>query len=143
MNFTEAMSAMFAGKKVRCAEWPADQYMFYDPEAWGLKDETGMTLDLHDLDHEGTWEEFTGPVRMSVVKITDDWFDIVGDLGPDEVRVVLHVAKHVADRLRLGARQYGALDIAADKRDWAHEASEEMADGAIYLAIDALKRGGT
>jgi hypothetical protein len=78
---------------------------------------------------------------MSVTKITDDWFDVVGDLGPDEVRVVLHVAKHVADRLRLGARQYGALNIAADNRDWTHEANEELVDGTIYLAIDALKRG--
>lgn len=59
----------------------------------------------------------------------------VTDLGPDEVRVL----RRIAERLRLGRRLYGRLDIAKDGRDWRKEASEEALDQSVYLAIDLLK----
>jgi len=34
---------------------------------------------------------------------------------------------------------YGALDLATDRRDFAHEALEEAADGLVYVA-SALMR---
>ena len=57
------------------------------------------------------------------------------DLGPDESRVV----EAVAARLRMGARQYGPLDLATDRRDWRHEAAEEALDLAAYLACELLR----
>lgn len=57
------------------------------------------------------------------------------DLRNDELRVVLLVA----ERLGMGARQYGALDIAGDSRNWRREAAEELLDGCIYLAAQSLR----
>ena len=57
------------------------------------------------------------------------------DLGPDESRVV----EAVAARLRMGARQYGPLDVEGDRRDWRHEAAEEALDLAAYLACELLR----
>ena len=59
----------------------------------------------------------------------------IEDLGDDEVRVLLYLA----DRLHMGAGQYGPLDIATDPRDWTAEARAEFADGAVYLAIRGLR----
>lgn len=55
-------------------------------------------------------------------------------LGDDEVRVLALIAT----RLRTGAKQYGALAIARDQRDWAKEAAEEYLDATVYLAIAAI-----
>lgn len=57
-------------------------------------------------------------------------------LGADELRVLLAIA----ERLTLGAVEYGALDIEHDTRNWRAEASAESLDRAVYLAIDDLKR---
>ena len=61
------------------------------------------------------------------------------ELGDDELRVVLLVAK----RLAMGRKAYGPLDIKGDARDWQHEASEEALDCAVYLAAETLRREGT
>lgn len=55
----------------------------------------------------------------------------VAELGADELRVL----RLIADRLALGARQYGTLDLAADRRDLRREALAEAADLSIYLAM--------
>jgi hypothetical protein len=55
----------------------------------------------------------------------------VAELGADEVRVLLTLAK----RLAMGQRCYGALDLAHDVRDWRRECLEELVDAAIYRAI--------
>jgi hypothetical protein len=60
---------------------------------------------------------------------------ICAELGPDERRVIALIA----ERLAAGRRIYGELDLEADRRDFAAEASEELIDGAIYLAAGALK----
>ncbi len=58
------------------------------------------------------------------------------DLGDDERRVL----ETIAARLRMGARQYGPLDIGGDARDWQREAAEELLDGCVYLACEAMRR---
>jgi|HubBroStandDraft_2_1064218.scaffolds.fasta_scaffold47142_4 hypothetical protein len=60
------------------------------------------------------------------------------ELGDDEVRVVVLVAK----RLAVGRKCYGPLDIKGDPRDWRHEASEELLDGCVYLAAETLRSEG-
>ncbi len=60
------------------------------------------------------------------------------DLGADERRVL----EVIADRLRMGGRQYGALDIAGDPRDWAAEALEEALDLAVYIGAELRRRAG-
>ena len=59
------------------------------------------------------------------------------ELGVDELRVI----DLIASRLLVGLKQYGALNIAEDRRDWRAQADEEWADAAVYAAIDLLKRG--
>lgn len=63
----------------------------------------------------------------------------VGGLGRDELRVLVRVL----DRLRIGRERYGPLDIAGSDKDWHREALEEHLDGAIYLAMDSLRRDGS
>jgi hypothetical protein len=57
------------------------------------------------------------------------------DLGPDERAVLMAIA----DRLRHGAKLYGPLRVASDRRDWRQEAAEELFDGCVYLALAASK----
>lgn len=64
--------------------------------------------------------------------------DKAAGLGDDELRVLCWIA----DRLCVGQRQYGRLDIVHDPRDWRRERSEEIADALVYSAIDDLKKGG-
>lgn len=82
--------------------------------------------------------EHTDPepdARLAVGSVA--WVSVAG-LGPDELRVVMHVI----ERLRIGRERYGPLDLATNPKDWRNEATEEFLDGAIYLAMDAVKRGG-
>ena len=58
-------------------------------------------------------------------------------LGDDELRVLLYVAS----RLRMGAQQYGRLDLATDRRDWRVELGQEAADALVYAACAALAKG--
>lgn len=62
--------------------------------------------------------------------------EVAAELGRDELAVLVLVA----ERLRLGRRRYGELDLAADHRDFRTEALEEAADGLVYAAA-ALMRG--
>ena len=60
-----------------------------------------------------------------------DLLDVVAELGPDERRVLLVLAR----RLRAGQAAYGRLDVAHDRRDWRKERAEELADALVYGAI--------
>lgn len=51
-----------------------------------------------------------------------------------------HILHLISDRLEHGRKQYGDLDLAADKRDWNQEALEEALDLAVYLACALIKR---
>jgi hypothetical protein len=57
------------------------------------------------------------------------------ELGEQERAVVLAIA----ERLAMGRRQYGPLDVAGDPRDWRKEASEEALDCAVYLACEVMR----
>lgn len=61
------------------------------------------------------------------------------DLGSDELRVL----QAIAARLTMGARQYGMLSISGDARDWQKEGAEELLDGCVYLACEAIRRRST
>ena len=45
---------------------------------------------------------------------------------------------YVAQRLELGREHYGALNLGTDRRDWARERDEELADACVYSACEAL-----
>jgi hypothetical protein len=60
-----------------------------------------------------------------------DLLMVVSELGPDERRVLLVLAR----RLLAGQTTYGRLDVATDGRDWRKERAEELADALIYGAI--------
>lgn len=63
---------------------------------------------------------------------------ILDDLGDDEVRVLLAIAR----RLAMGRRQYGELALETDRRDWRRETSEEVLDACVYMACALLTRRG-
>jgi hypothetical protein len=73
---------------------------------------------------------------LMVKREPQDLHTIIPQLGQDERRVLAHIA----ERLLIGQRQYGLLDIANDQRDWTKEASEEAFDQAVYVAIRALAK---
>lgn len=56
-------------------------------------------------------------------------------VDPDAFQVVKLMAERVAD----GTAQYGALNIANDKRDPMKEAAEEVADGLFYAGLALMK----
>ena len=63
--------------------------------------------------------------------------DIAGEcakLGGDE----LEVLRHIARRLVVGGRQYGALSLDTDDRDWNREAEEELVDAMVYRACRSI-----
>ena len=64
---------------------------------------------------------------------------LAAQLGEDEVRVLARIA----ERLRSGARVYGRMDLATDKRAFrTTEAREELEDALVYLACAWLKQQG-
>jgi hypothetical protein len=64
---------------------------------------------------------------------------VVGELGDDELRVMVTLAR----RLLEGQRCYGKLSLATDSRDWKKERSAEIQDLLIYDAFEVLRREGT
>lgn len=50
----------------------------------------------------------------------------------------LDVLGWVAERLNLGRKRYGVLDLETDVREWVREAHEEAIDLAVYRAIAAM-----
>lgn len=63
---------------------------------------------------------------------------ILENLNDDERNVVLGVALKVARRVHMGRQQYGALDLATDRRNWMDEIEAEMLDGNIYVEFAKL-----
>lgn len=56
-------------------------------------------------------------------------------LGRDELDVLVRIAK----RLRMGAAQYGRLDIHGDARTWRKEMLEEMLDALVYGSAELVR----
>lgn len=65
---------------------------------------------------------------------------ILENLNDDERNVVLDVALGLARRMFTGRQRYAPLNLATDRRDWVSEATEEMLDGAAYLAMALVQR---
>jgi hypothetical protein len=63
---------------------------------------------------------------------------VVGELGDDEVRVMVTLGR----RLLLGQQTYGRLDLATDSRDWRQERTAEIIDLLVYSAFETLRREG-
>ena len=61
--------------------------------------------------------------------------DVLAELGEDEYRVMLVLAK----RLLEGQRCYGSVDLANDPRDFRHERAMEIADLLVYSAFAELQ----
>jgi hypothetical protein len=61
-------------------------------------------------------------------------------LNRDEYAVAVEVLAQVTTRLRTGAKEYGPLALETDKRDWVHEANKEAIDGAVYHAMERIRR---
>lgn len=64
--------------------------------------------------------------------------DVCAELGTEELRVLVLVA----ERLRVGQRRYGRFDLATDRRDFHHEALEEVADALVYAACGLMRGRG-
>lgn len=56
-------------------------------------------------------------------------------LGPDELEVLAVVAERLAE----GRRRYGELRPESDRRDFALEALEEVADAMVYAAAGLIR----
>jgi len=57
-------------------------------------------------------------------------------LEPDAVATIAYLA----DRLLMGQRYYGKIDLATDPRDWVKERREELGDLLVYTAFGELKK---
>lgn len=64
---------------------------------------------------------------------------ILAELNGDEQAVVINIALKVGRRVLLGRQQYGALNLATDRRNWRDEIEAELLDGNIYVEFEALK----
>jgi hypothetical protein len=58
----------------------------------------------------------------------------LNEFNVDELRTLAIIA----DRLYMGRKQYGALDLANDSRDWREEWRQELVDGLIYSVFRKL-----
>ena len=76
--------------------------------------------------------------RAEGIEVTsaDKIVALLSHLNDDETTVLLRIT----ERLVIGRKQYGALDVATDRRDWTKEANEEALDLAVYLAIKTVGR---
>jgi hypothetical protein len=72
-------------------------------------------------------------VSATIRKAIDDALD---KLEPDAVLAIAYLA----DRLLMGQRYYGKIDIATDPRDWNNERRDEIGDLLVYSAFAELKR---
>jgi hypothetical protein len=60
----------------------------------------------------------------------------IDQLEPDALRVL----EFLASRMLVGQREYGALDLKNDPRDFVKERTEEVGDLLVYTAFETLKK---
>ena len=61
-------------------------------------------------------------------------------LPPDECEIVTRAAEMVAEGAGIGLGSYGPLRLDRDKRDFRHEAEQEVRDLLFYLIADNLRQ---
>lgn len=66
----------------------------------------------------------------------EDLDKVLDQLEPDALRAIAYLA----DRLLMGQRYYGKIDLATDPRDWEKERRDEIGDLLVYSAFGELKR---
>lgn len=75
-----------------------------------------------------------------VSAVADDLHDrivnLLDEMEPDALRTMLYLA----ERLMLGQRAYGKLDLKTDPRNWPEEQRAEIGDLLVYFAFEELKR---
>jgi hypothetical protein len=64
--------------------------------------------------------------------------EVAAQLGNDELALVVLVAT----RAMVGQRRYGLLAVESDRRDFIHEAVEEVTDGLFYVGAALLAARG-
>lgn len=99
---------------------------------------SGLARLLADLEHLRKQRDDLQVSNSKLLKLTraGNEAGLLVGLGADERRVLAVLA----DRLRGGAKAYGALDLASDRRDFEKERGEEVADLLVYSAFAELKR---
>lgn len=75
------------------------------------------------------------PVPPDDLALWASLYEHARQLRGDELRVLVTQA----ERLAMGRKQYGALDIDKDSRDWIEQAVEEGLDHISYLTIELVK----
>ncbi len=65
--------------------------------------------------------------------------ELIASMPASERRVVLYYTRRVCG---LGLQEYGALDLATDKRDFDAETLAEFADAVFYQSIAVMKGRG-
>jgi hypothetical protein len=69
----------------------------------------------------------------------DKIVDLLHEMGIAELRSMLYLA----ERLMLGQRTYGRLDLKTDPRNWKEEQKAEIGDLLVYFAFEELKHRGS
>jgi hypothetical protein len=73
---------------------------------------------------------------MSRAALRQDLTNVAGQLGHDELRVLVLLATRIRD----GQARYGHLDVRRDRRNFARETLEEVIDGLFYIGAVLLRR---
>jgi hypothetical protein len=78
---------------------------------------------------EATWRNVAN-VKKELTNL------VASGLGPDELRILLRVAR----RLQVGFERYGEMRLAQDTRDYQKEASEELLDWLVYTEMQGERQ---
>ena len=109
---------------------PVDRFSYVDEDDQGVPDDPDALCEFAIAMLDEGADEATVMARIHHVCA-------IRHLGADEVRVLTRIAR----RLGMGAKQYGALHVASDARDFGgKEAREEIEDSLVYFACAWLKR---
>jgi hypothetical protein len=78
-------------------------------------------------------------VSAAADDLHDKIVDLLHEMGIAELRSMLYLA----ERLMLGQRTYGCLDLKTDPRNWKEEQKAEIGDLLVYFAFEELKHRGS
>jgi len=81
------------------------------------------------ISSKATWKKNGKNPQMELARLS-------GDLGPDEIRILVRVAR----RLWVGKERYGPMKVSGDRRDFQKEASEELLDWLVYTEMDLERK---
>jgi hypothetical protein len=93
---------------------------------------------MHETEETPITEEIPDTQRMfpTTIQARAELDGVLDALGFDEVQVLIRLA----ERLKMGRRSYGPLQLACDARAFrSKEAREELEDALVYLACAWLK----